>query len=864
MASAKIQVSIASGGFQTGGVVATSGQTVAPQIINSAGVTAYTWEIYDFPPAFTLPTGWLNVGGVYTSNAPTPTAFTLASGANGWGPYMLRLRINNNPLQFDATTGAPNASFVQGNTDESTIVVVLSPNCAMPGVAYNLGSQLDASWSDTIQRCFRLLDAAATGGSAVTWANDLSGSGSTHQYVGSISGVGGAGGDVPLTAGARITAASTTHAYIDLSAAASNYGYFKSGTGGFSGPSLDAISGGITLGGTVATSATIGNATTTTAVTASVVTAGNFQVSVNSVNSLRVTNSTGTLATLALLGATAFTSDASNLTVAATTSEIFAIGGTTVATLTSSALSLAVPLSGSSASSGTPLQLKSSAIALTNANVTLSAAQIATPRLAFTGTLTGSVQVIFPNAAGLWLANFAGLTFGAFTVTLKSGTGSVVLSASTVTSIGFVDTSGSNGIAMESGSGGSIAWAGDLAGSSGASQYVVSLYGAGGTGGSIPMKDSSIIATSAHTASIDLHLATDGTMRANGLLSPSLDTATVVSMALGGTNANQVTIGNITNCDGVLAYASSFGTFQTNFGSTGASLQSDVQGALLGRTSSGQIGVRIAPLIGLETTYAGFWFGANALTPDGSNYSWAMSSATSSISATAIVEFEANSGTSVSELALTPTGIIIAAANSGTGTTWTGTSITHTVPANQSHDFQVNSVSSMTVTNPGGSSLQLQLLGQTSVISDGTNLTIQTGGVGGKLNLTGGSTQGMQLNSTSVEVFLPLSGNTGGTPLGFTSSAISISGANVTLSSAQIATPNIVLSGTLTNNRQLIFPNSAGFWLINLLSFSLGGHTLTLSSGSANFNVTAGTGTIGMLTVVTSGSNGIVASNTAI
>lgn len=53
----------------------------------------------------------------------------------------------------------------------------------------------------------------------------------------------------------------------------------------------------------------------------------------------------------------------------------------------------------------------------------------------------------------------------------------------------------------------------------------------------------------------------------------------------------------------------------------------DDQGVLLGRSDASQQAMRIAPLVGSETAFAGLWVGAAALAPSGANYCIAFSSA---------------------------------------------------------------------------------------------------------------------------------------------------------------------------------------------------------------------------------------------
>src|SRR5581483_11437034 len=68
------------------------------------------------------------------------------------------------------------------------------------------------------------------------------------------------------------------------------------------------------------------------------------------------------------------------------------------------------------------LTRSSSTIALTNANVTLSAAQLAGSRIVLTGTLTGNVQIDFGNVTAEYVINVAGLSLGGNTLTIKNGT----------------------------------------------------------------------------------------------------------------------------------------------------------------------------------------------------------------------------------------------------------------------------------------------------------------------------------------------------------------------------------------------------------------------------------------------------------
>ena len=81
----------------------------------------------------------------------------------------------------------------------------------------------------------------------------------------------------------------------------------------------------------------------------------------------------------------------------------------------------------------------------------------------------------------------------------------------------------------------------------------------------------------------------------------------------------------------------------------------------------------------------------------------------------------------------------------------------------------------------------------------------------------------------------------------------------VTLTQAQYAAASINLTGTLTGNVTLAFPNVAGFWLVSTASLNLGGNVLTFGSGSGTVTPIA----VGQVYVVTCfGSNTIAVSAT--
>lgn len=168
---AQVQASVNGGANASGFVSAAFGQTVQLSATNTTGWTAAVWSIYDYPPNFSFPIGWSNVNGVCTFAPANPTTLppliTLPStGANNWGPFMIRLQINGNPLNRNAD-GSPNTAFNPSFTDESTIIDIASPTAGMVGVGFNMTTQYDTlrSWCGAFMQAMRVIDPLLSGGS---------------------------------------------------------------------------------------------------------------------------------------------------------------------------------------------------------------------------------------------------------------------------------------------------------------------------------------------------------------------------------------------------------------------------------------------------------------------------------------------------------------------------------------------------------------------------------------------------------------------------------------------------------------------------------------------------------------------------
>lgn len=62
----------------------------------------------------------------------------------------------------------------------------------------------------------------------------------------------------------------------------------------------------------------------------------------------------------------------------------------------------------------------------------------------------------------------------------------------------------------------------------------------------------------------------------------------------------------------------------------------------------------------------------------------------------------------------------------------------------------------------------------------------------------------------------------------------------MTLVAAQLATPVLVLSLTLTGNLVVAFADAVGSWVVDTNAVTLAGHTLTFSAGAGTFAASAG------------------------
>lgn len=145
MPTAILYVSLDEGPLQTGGIVATLGQSC--QLSRDAeddGVRRCRWEIYAWPPTYPCPAGWTDDGDRYYFESTTelPPPFDLEP----WGKWLFRLRYNN--AADDDTTGL---------VDDTTGVTVYSAELGLHDVADKETIQF-GGYPQEIQIDLRLLE----------------------------------------------------------------------------------------------------------------------------------------------------------------------------------------------------------------------------------------------------------------------------------------------------------------------------------------------------------------------------------------------------------------------------------------------------------------------------------------------------------------------------------------------------------------------------------------------------------------------------------------------------------------------------------------------------------------------------------
>jgi hypothetical protein len=152
---AKATVTRNGGSVESGYVVATDGDVVQLLIENPSGVTQYRWEITDYPPDWSLPSGWQEASdGTYYSVASAPPTFTV----DEWGKWTVSLTVQGRKSTDPITW-----------LDRSLMIEVVGPN-GIFDVTHMEAQQKDLrGWIVDLRRNMRTLSSGS--GSVIESAN---------------------------------------------------------------------------------------------------------------------------------------------------------------------------------------------------------------------------------------------------------------------------------------------------------------------------------------------------------------------------------------------------------------------------------------------------------------------------------------------------------------------------------------------------------------------------------------------------------------------------------------------------------------------------------------------------------------------
>jgi hypothetical protein len=143
------------------------------------------------------------------------------------------------------------------------------------------------------------------------------------------------------------------------------------------------------------------------------------------------------------------------------------------------------------------------------------------------------------------------------------------------------------------------------------------------------------------------------------------------------------------------------------------------------------------------------------------------------------------------------------------------------------------------------------IIAQAPTAAAGANMAIEsqpsTGSTGGNLALAAGSGSTGPNNGTVSLVTGGATGNAiisaGPNGVAYGSAAVALSATGTTtLTQAQYQFPLLECTGTLTGQITLVFPNVAGFWMLDVSQVVGNSHTVTIESGSGSATITLGAG----------------------
>jgi hypothetical protein len=166
-----------------GGALVSGPQTVAGgNVVQLAGESTVswlnqTWQIYEYPLGFALPTGWVNNNGIYESYAVVPPPFTIPLPTTRWGKYLTNLVVNQGLLNGVYQGVGTSQPLV----DISGVIQTKSPILGLSDIAYRETNQFDPlrQWVGELKATLRVLENAASGQGAGLYRKSLAANVST-------------------------------------------------------------------------------------------------------------------------------------------------------------------------------------------------------------------------------------------------------------------------------------------------------------------------------------------------------------------------------------------------------------------------------------------------------------------------------------------------------------------------------------------------------------------------------------------------------------------------------------------------------------------------------------------------------------
>lgn len=179
---AKILVSVNSAGNVSGGIDVPSAATIRLRGESVIGWLQQRWEFYEYPEGWATPAGWtLDADGRIYTNDVNPTDVTLPANTILWGPWGLRLLINEQV--------SDDQNRFETLIDESTALHMASPFgsrmvMALETTQFCTPTTKHKAWVRTLQRMIKIIDALiGTGGGILVSSNASGLAGNPHTSL---------------------------------------------------------------------------------------------------------------------------------------------------------------------------------------------------------------------------------------------------------------------------------------------------------------------------------------------------------------------------------------------------------------------------------------------------------------------------------------------------------------------------------------------------------------------------------------------------------------------------------------------------------------------------------------------------------